>query len=172
MSICKQGFTLIELVIAIVVMTIGASAFLTLVFNITRHSADPMIQQQAYAITQAYMEEILARPFCDPDDATCQAGCSSATACSSCNAVEATRDLYDAVCDYDGLADNSGAEDFGGTAISGLEAYNVNVTVDDSAVTLGGLSSGTGQVVQIEVNVTHDGMTDIDVTLQAFKTNF
>ena len=57
-------------------------------------------------------------------------------------------------------------------AIAALSAYNVTVTVDDAGVALSGLSSGNGQVVRIEVNVTHASNPNVDVTLSAYRTNY
>lgn len=168
-----RGFTLIELIIGLVVLSIGVTAFLNLIITTTRHSADPMIQQQAHAIAQAYMEEILAQPFCDPDfSANCPAACTSGTACTTCNSVEGARSSYDAVCDYSGLTDGTGARDFSGALIGGLGSYNVSVAVDDSAVTLSGLSSASGQLVEITVTVTHDTQTSINAALKAYKVNY
>jgi MSHA pilin protein MshD len=169
----RRGFTLIETVFVLVVLALGVTAFLNLIRTTTAHSADPMIQQQAHAIAQAYMEEILARPFCDPDTvpSDCPANCTSA-ACGSCNTVEGSRSLYDSVCDYDGLGDTTGARDFSGSVQTGLEDYNVDVTVDDDAVTLGGLDSGSGEVVEVEVQVTHDEVDALNTSLKAYKANF
>ena len=168
-----RGFTLIEWVVALVVISVGVTAFLTLFLNVTQHSADPMNQQQAHAIAQAYMEEVLAQPFCDPDfSTTCPASCTSATACATCNIAEGARSNYDAVCDYNGLSDATGARDFNGGLIGGLGDYNVGVAVDDSAVTLSGLSSASGQLVEVTVTVTHDTQTGINDVLRAYKINY
>jgi MSHA pilin protein MshD len=169
----RNGFTLVELVIAIVVLGIGVTAFLAQIVNVTTHSADPMLQQQAHAVAQSYMEEILAQPFCDPDFSTdCRAACTSATACTTCNAAEGSRAAYDAVCDYDGLSDSTGARDFSGALIGGLGSYNVDVSVDDSGVTLSGLSSASGQLVEVTVTVTHDTQAEINDVLRAYKVNY
>ena len=169
----SRGFTLVELIIGLVVLGIGVTAFLNLIVNTTRHSADPMIQQQAHAIAQAYMEEVLAQPFCDPDfSTTCRTSCISATACATCNIAEGTRSNYDAVCDYNGLSDSTGARNYTGALVAGLGSYNVNVNVDDSAVTLSGLSSASGQLVEVTVTVTHDTQTGINDVLKAFKVNY
>ena len=167
----RNGFTLIELVIAIVVLSIGATTFLTLIINTTRDSADPVIQVQAFAIAQSYLEEILSQPFCDPDfSLDCRADCTASNACTACRLTEASRSLFDDVCDYNGLSD-SGAEDISGP-IAGLTSYIVDVTVDDSSVMLNGLTSATGQVVRVDVRVTHSGATDLDATLSSYKVNF
>ncbi|MCZ6503458.1 MAG: prepilin-type N-terminal cleavage/methylation domain-containing protein [Gammaproteobacteria bacterium] len=167
----SKGFTLVELVVSIVVLGISVTTFLTLVLQTTRDSPDAMIQEQAYAIAQSYMEEILSQPFCDPDFSTdCRTDCTASTACTTCSLAEGSRNQFDDVCDFNGLS-NNGAEDFNG-AITGLSAYNVDVTVDDSGVTLNGLSSASGQVVRIDVRVRHDTFTDLDATLKAYMANF
>lgn len=167
----RRGFTLIELVIAIVVLSIGATTLLTLIINTTRDSADPVIQEQAFAIAQSYMEEILTHPFCDPDFSTdCRTDCFDANACTACSLSEGSRSLFDDVCDYNGLSDN-GAEDFLGS-IAGLTPYIVDVTVADNSVTLNGLLSSSGQVVRIDVRVRHSGLSEVDATLIAYKVNF
>lgn len=169
----QAGFSLVELVVALVVLGIGVTAFLNLIINTTRHSADPMLQQQAHAVAQAYMEEVLAQPFCDPGfSTTCRTSCTSASACSACNTVEGSRSNYDSVCDFAGLNDNTGARDFTGGLVGGLGAYNIAVNVDDSAVTLSGLTSASGQIVQVTVTVTHDTSPDVNAAVTAYKTNY
>ena len=80
------------------------------------------------------------------------------------------RALFDDVCDYDGLSD-AGVVDQTGTPVAGLGAYNVTVTVDDS-VTLNGLSGRGGQVVLVNVNVTHSGNQRVDVNLSGYRGNY
>lgn len=148
-------------------------AFMNQVVNVTAHSADPMLQQQAHAIAQSYMEEIFSQPFCDPDYSTsCRTACTSAAACTVCNSAEGSRAAYDAVCDYNGLSDATGARTSGGALVAGLGAYNVSVAVDDSGVTLSGLSSTSGQVMEVTVTVTHDTQTGINDVLRAYRVNY
>lgn len=172
------GFTLIELVITIVVLAIGVTSFIRLMNASTIASVDPMVRQQAHAIAQSYLEEVMLNSFCDPNLSTdCPAFCTAANICSTCGGSVAspppaeTRPDYDDVCDYNGLTD-SGARNQFDIAIAALSDYDVTVTVDDSAVTLSGLSSASGQVVRVDVNVTHATNPDIDVTLSGYRTNF
>ncbi|MEZ4290283.1 MAG: prepilin-type cleavage/methylation domain-containing protein [Myxococcota bacterium] len=104
-----RGASLVEIVVAIVVTSIALSGTLMLVDTTTRRSADPMLERQAISIGESYLEEILQKPFFDPDDGTL------------CPSPEADRDRYDNVCDYQGL-DEIGARDQQGDAIAGLEA--------------------------------------------------
>ena len=166
------GFTLIELVLAIVILSIGVTAFVALINQTVRHSADPMVNSQANAIAQAYLEEIMLSNFCDPDlTSDCPTDC--AAACNVCTAfssqVGETRATFDDVCDYNSLPDNIVRNRFG-TQITPLNDYTVTVQVDDTGVTLDGLSSNNGQVVRIDVNITH--ANGADVSISGYKTNF
>jgi MSHA pilin protein MshD len=152
------GVTLIELTVSIMVIAIAVSGTLLLVSTATRHSADPMVERQALAIADAYLEEILLRAFYDPD---------LGVGGGSCPAAEASRPLFDNVCDYDGL-DDSGARDQDGNAIAGLGAYRVRVNVDTTA-TLNTLS-GASDVLRTDVRVTHPNQ--IDLSLSGYRARF
>lgn len=177
----RDGFTLIELVIAIAVLAIGASAFLVLFNFSTRHSIDPLVREQAQAIAQSYLEEVLLNPFCDPDVTTdCPAACTvSPCGNPSCTSLEMSggvpdRPNFDDVCDYDSINDTSGPVDREGNPLSPslLGAYNVRVNVVDTGITWNGLSSDSGQVVRVDVIVTNDNLSDLNVTVSGYKTNY
>lgn len=130
--------SLIELVVAIVVISIALSATLLVVDTTTRRSVDPMLERQSIAIAEAYLEEILQKAYTDPDDD------------QLCPAAEGSRALYDNVCDYNGLAD-SGARDQNGTAVVGLESYQIAIAIDTTA-SLGGVT-GSADVVRVDATV-------------------
>lgn len=110
------GLTLVELIVAMLVISIALAGVLLATAYTTRHSADPVVRHQATAIAEAYLEEITLKDYRDPDDG------------NLCPAPEAERAFYDNICDYSGLSDD-GAVDQNGNAISGLENYAVSVTV-------------------------------------------
>jgi len=172
-----RGFTLIELVITIVILAIGVTAFTQLMNASTIASIDPMIRQQAHAVAQSYLEEVMLNSFCDPNlSADCAAFCTSANICSVCGGSASplpaeSRPDYDDVCDYNGLLDTGARNQFD-AAIAALSDYNVTVTVVDNSVSLSGLSSASGEVVRVDVNVTHASNSNVDVTLSAYRTNF
>lgn len=174
----QGGVTLIELVIAIVVLAVGVGTLLSVLLQTTRHSADPEVTQQASAIARSYLEEVLEKAFCDPNDFStdCPASCTSA-ACATCSGATIdgvtpeSRPSYDDVCDYAGLADLNGARDESGAAVPGLAAFNVRVTVSDSDA-LNGLTGAAGRILRVEVDVTHDTLTDVHVTLGAYRANY
>ena len=74
MSTCKQalrsqsGFTLIELVIFIVVVSVAVVGLLGVISRTTSSSADPQLRKQALVLAEAMLEEVqLARfTFCNP----------------------------------------------------------------------------------------------------------
>ncbi len=115
----NNGLTLIELIVAMVVISIAFSGVLLIMNYATSHSADPVLQRQALAIAESYLEEIMLKEVTDPD-----------------GVGEGSRALYDDVSDYDGLDDN-GAKDQLGNAISGLSNYQVKVVVNEVASGLG-----------------------------------
>src|SRR2546423_6677522 len=84
----QAGISLIDIIAAILVIGIAVAAVVS-VFTVTvQHSADPMMRRQAQLIAEAYLEEILLQKFYDPDTD------------NVCPAPEASRNLYDNVCDY------------------------------------------------------------------------
>ena len=107
----QSGVTLIELIVAMVVISIALGGVLLVLNYTTLHSADPVLRHQAIAIAEAYMEEVTLKNYSDPDADG-----------------EGSRALYDDVDDYNGLSD-TGARDQNGNAISGLENYLVSVSV-------------------------------------------
>lgn len=169
---CK-GFTLLELVVVITILAIGTAAFLNLIINVTKGSIDPQINVQANAIAQSYLEEVMLNNFCDPDLMTdCPAMCTASNVCANCSQNTGgleTRATFDDVCDYNNLPDTI-IRDQQGTPIAPLGDYRVTVAVDGNGASLGGLSSTNGEVVRIDVNVTHP--SGASVSLSGFRANF
>ena len=150
----QRGVTLIELIIFIIVVSVAMTGVLVVMNQSSRTNADPMVREQATAVAQAYMEEVMLQPYSDPDGGEI-GGCE----------VGETRSTYDDVADYDCTADNNGAVDQNGTLVPGLEAYNVVVNVAND--TLNGDSSQ-----RIDVQVSHDGVAGMVVMLTAHRLNY
>jgi MSHA pilin protein MshD len=144
----ERGMTLIELVIAIVVVAIAVSAILGVLSRNVEHSADAMIMSQAVSIAEAYMEEVSLKAFADPDGID----------------GEALRADFDDADDYAGLVDN-GAYDQFGNAIAGLAGYTVSVAVGPSTALPG---IGGADALRIDVRVAYAPY--IDYVLSAYKT--
>lgn len=58
----QRGFTLIELIIFIVIVSVALTAIFKLTNNVIQNSADPMVRKQSIAFADSLMEEILAHP--------------------------------------------------------------------------------------------------------------
>ena len=129
----SSGFTLIEMVIAIVIIGVGLAGVLLAFSTAVKASADPLIHKQMLTIAEEMMEEVLLKPYAP-----------GAGTISGCNRTDA-----DDVSDYNGY--NQPVCEIGGSAISGLGAYTVTVTVDAGA-SLGTLSSS---VKKVTVTVGH-----------------
>ncbi|SDS96496.1 type II secretion system protein [Pseudomonas oryzae] len=132
----QRGVTLVELVIAIVIVGIAAAALYGAMASIGGRSADPLLRQQSLALAEAYLEEVLLQDFLDPATAT------------QCPAAQAQRHNYDNVCDYAGLVDN-GARNAYGEALAGLGGYRVSVSVTPTA--WNGLAASDVLYVQVSV---------------------
>ena len=142
--------TLIEVVIAIVVVAIAVGAILGVLARNVEHSADAMVVRQAVAIAEAYMEEVSLKPFSDPDATD----------------GETSRLDFDDADDYDGLVD-AGARDQFDNPIAGLAAYTVSVAV----VASGALPSvAASDALRIDVRVQSPPF--VDYVLSAYKTRF
>ena len=146
----QAGTTLIELVIAIVIVSIAVSAVLMALSMTIGYSADPMIRHQAIAIAEAYLEEIALKAFDDPDGVD----------------GEANRTLYDDVNDYNGLVD-VGARDQFNAALAGLYDYTVTVAVTASSALP---SIASTDLFLISVTITH--AADINFTVSAYRANY
>ena len=146
----QQGVTLVELIVAITIVSIAATTILGTMATVASRSADAMVQQQAIAIGQAYLDEILQRWVVDPNGTPPDTGRSS----------------WDLVDQYNGLSD-TGAHDQFNNAIAALSAYNVTVAVVQSAALTGIASSA---VRRIDVTVTRS--PNVTVTMSGYRTSY
>ena len=64
---CQTGFTLVELIIFIVVVSVGAVGILAVMNESVGRSADPMLRKQAAVLADSILEEVLLKAYCDPD---------------------------------------------------------------------------------------------------------
>lgn len=158
----QHGVTLVELIISMLIISIALAGVLSVMNFTTGRSADPMIQHQAIAIAEAYMEEIMLQGYFDPDITDPEVGTHECIT----GYKEGSRKLYDNVCDYDGLTDDGARKiDSPDDQISGLENYDVSV-----AVIYGDKILNDDPGLKITVTVTHDAMGSID--LVGYRTDY
>ena len=144
-----RGATLIEMVLAIVVLGVGLAGVL-LAFSITtRGSADPLIAQQMLALAEEMLEEIQLKPYA-PEANAAPAACA--------------RNTFNDVSDYDGYAPTAGVICFiDGTPIGSLTGYSISVTVQTATL------AGVAAAKRIAVTVKHSRDT---LTLVGWRTDF
>ncbi|OUS28287.1 hypothetical protein A9Q99_12210 [Gammaproteobacteria bacterium 45_16_T64] len=163
----SRGVTLIELVIAIVVMAVALEAMLSTFAGNVNRSADPMWRNKTIKISQIYLDEILSKRY---DENTPIGGVPAATilSCSSLgpDTAETSSALYDDVDDYHGYSGvptgTSGALD------SSYSNYSVSITVtcDGSGASV----VGSDNAKKITLVVTPPGQNAI--TFYAYRANY
>jgi MSHA pilin protein MshD len=173
------GFTLVELVMFIAIVSVAVGGVLLAYQAAARDSADPIVKKQALAIAESLLEEIQQMPFtyCDPNDPAAPTATSTA-ACATVEAIgpEAGESRYSATLPFDNVNDYhgydtaaempAGMKDITGTAISGLAAYNAAVTV--AAADLGGVPAGEALLISVTVT----GPANVSVKLDAYRTRY
>ena len=168
----QAGLTLVEMVMFILVISVGLVGVLSVMNFTTRSSADPMIREQALLIAESYVEEIVLKAFLDPSTPPVTQVCPTTSPYK-----EASRSAYDNICDYNGLSD-TGARDQFGNAIPGLESYNVAVTVSGgSTLSVGPAANpvnntGAIRVLQVDVTVTNGNVPGFSLPLTAYRLNY
>lgn len=68
----QRGVTLVELIVFIVIVSVGVVGLVSVIGPMVRTSADPMVTKQLAAIAESLLNEAIHQPYtwCDPDDAT------------------------------------------------------------------------------------------------------
>ena len=150
------GFTLIEMIMFVTIVSIAMAAMMS-VFSLTvRSSADPIQPKQAMLVAESMLEEILLKPYVNPDGGY-------VAACT----VTCDRARFDDVKDYHNYASNGVyALDDLSTRVAGLEAYAVSVNVADSTTTS---NANTSTGLRVTVTVSVSGNT---FTLTGYRFNY
>jgi MSHA pilin protein MshD len=137
----SRGFTLIELIIFIVVVSVGMVGILKVMDVTVKSSADPMVRKQAVALADSILEEIMQKDYAH--DASAPVGTNRAT--------------YDNVDDYHGLTQTAFTD-----LPSALSVYDIAIVVA-APLSLNGVP-----MKKISVTVSrHNGSES--VTLTAYR---
>lgn len=116
-----RGFTLIEMIIAIVIIGVGLAGVLTAFTTTVKASADPLIRKQMLAVAEGMVEEILLKPYA-------VSGTAPTNPSTSCGAAGSSRLAFDDVGDYHNYR-TTGICDIEGDPVNGLGSYNLTVAV-------------------------------------------
>ena len=185
----QHGISLIELIMFLIIVSLGAVALLSVFTTTVRKSTDPMVRKQMLAIAESLLEEVQSKPFtyCDPDDANARTATRAvvgagptlcATSAQSNNLTQPvgeTRLTFDNVADYGGTTGTttiSPISDISGSPIAGLTAYSAQISI--AAQALGSIAAadadGTPQSLAITVTVTGPGNNSL--ALQGYRTRY
>jgi MSHA pilin protein MshD len=141
-----QGMTLIEVVVATAVISIAGTVLVGTLGYVNHNSGAAMLQAQAQSIATAYLNEITAKSFNDPDGVD----------------GELSRDLYDDVNDYDGLDDAQARDRFGNI----VGNFRVRVAVSPAAL------NGVPALNSFRIDVTVDFGNGRQVMATGFRMNY
>lgn len=156
----EPGFTLVEMVIAIVIIGIGLAGVLLAINTTVRSSADPLIRKQMLAIAEELLEEALLKPF-----AVAGAAPNNLPQICDVNPIP-SRIAFDDISDYHNYR-TTGICAITGATIVGLTAYELAIQVSNTS--LGDITLDSGNAKQINVTVTHGAD---HLTLTGFRTNY
>lgn len=144
----QRGMTLIEMVIAMVVIAVGLAGVLLAFGTVGAGSADPVIERQLQAVAEEMLEEISLKPFA-------AAAHTPPAACA--------RNTFNDVADYHGYTSSGQVCTIDGTPIPALSGYSVAVSVTSD--TLAGVSGA----LKISVTVSRGSLS---LTLVGWRTDY
>ncbi|MFV2060810.1 MAG: hypothetical protein ACC653_08995 [Gammaproteobacteria bacterium] len=170
-----SGFTLIEIIIVIIFISIAMVSILSAYTHSMRNSATPMHQIRAVELAQAYMEEILNKRF---DEASGQGGLprcgssdSAALACTTAVNFGAeageTRSLYDDVDDFDGLDDPLLIDSLGNVR-TGYDNYRAQIFVSYAGNDLSSINNNDAKRIDIIITTANGS----SFNFSAYRVNF
>jgi MSHA pilin protein MshD len=189
----QAGLTLIELIVFIVVISVGLMGILAAYNTVVRQSADPLIRKQALSIAESLLLEIEQQPFtwCDTHDdnvdtaTTGVVGAPGGCATTSQNLLPsggnhcfsgqspASESRGDNVNPFDNVSDYAGycgpASDIVGTPQPALANYTMSVAITYAGGVAPFAGCSTDAVLRIEVTVAGGGET---VTLVGYRARY
>ncbi|MBU2863599.1 type II secretion system GspH family protein [Reinekea forsetii] len=142
----QKGVTLVELIIAMVIISIAAVAILQTLGSQTVRNVDPMIQSQAQMLARQFLEEVTGKSFFDGSaDPRLNSGLSRTQINNSVvdqsRAGAPSRVAWDNIYEYDGYT-QSGLQDVYGNALTEFSNFSVDIEVDiSSTVSINGDSN-------------------------------
>lgn len=139
----SRGFSLMELIFFIVVVSVGLVGVLKVMDVGVGSSADPMVRKQALALAESVLQEVLQKAYTDPDPAV--------------TSGESTRASFDDVDDYNGRSNSTFTD-----LPASLSGYVIGIAV--APTTLGTLAAK-----RVTVSVTRGAEV---VSLLGYRTSY
>lgn len=193
-SFRQSGFTFVELIMFVVIVSIGVAGILSVFYVTTQKSADPAARKQLIAIAEAMLEEVELMPFTcrDPDDGTAS---DASVALSGNNCVvggtmetlgpEGGETRYQTITPFDNVNDYNGFDT--ATAVpsgildpsqtlAGPAGYRAVVTVAVQALGPGAsqvaATDATGTMQSLLINVTVTNPRGESITLSGYRARY
>lgn len=154
----SSGFSLVETILFIVIVSVALAGVLSVMNLTTQHSADPLIRKQAIVVAESLLEEIAQQNFSNPSGGF------------SGPAIQANRALFDDIGDYNGFATNGIYAIDGNTPIPELAGYNAAVRVADTTLGPAGGQIPAASVKLISVTIT--GPDNVPVVLDGYRSAY
>lgn len=149
----QRGVSLVELIVFLVVISVGLVALLNVFSQSMQTTNDPAINARALALAQAQLDDILARKFDENTPTGGVPACGSPGA-PACLGIVPDTD-YDDVGDYNGLS----------ASPNGIDNLSVSVVEAGSEL---GLANDAARRITVTVVTPNAG----SLVLSAYKVNF
>ena len=168
------GFTLIEIIIGIVMLSISLAIVSTLIVPTEEQSADNILQIKAAELGQSFLNDISSRAFDENSDMAggrlrcgepSRGDCTEEDDFGPEQPGEETRDLFDDVDDYDDYKLNFNANN------EGLHSSYTNFTIDVQVV-YDGESLGLAEKAAKKITVTITTPLGTAIQFATHKANF
>ena len=155
------GFSLVELIVFIVIVSVALAGVLAVMNLTTQHSADPLVRKQAIAVAESLLEEIALHDFTKP-----------VVGGFPGPFTQPNRQYFDSIGDYNNFTTTGIYPIDSNTQIPGLTGYNVSVTVANADLGPAGsvITAASGNAKLITVIVT--GPDNTSITLSGYRTAY
>lgn len=185
----QQGFTLIETIVGIVVLSIAFSIFTTLIYPLANQSAEQVHQIKAAELGQSMINEILSKAFDENSDMSggyyrCgedqnNDGEIKAVDGETCTATASlgldnaeTRKTFDDVDDYHGIVNIEGSLGNDDSLADLYIGYKANVQVINDSDYDGDNDSADNNFTAKFITVTITTPQDFDFAFSVYRVNF
>jgi len=168
-----KGLTLVELVVAMVVIALGVTAVLAMLAQGFRGSADPQLRIKSVELAQAYMAEVFDKRW-DENTPPGGGGIPNDSCCGPDSGE--SRATFDDVDDYHGLREGQGCSPPAGRLQTGdgtdrsgrYDGYCVSLAVSVDAGPLANVDPGDAKRVTLTVT----GPRGFDTTFTTYRLDF
>jgi len=158
MTVMRRGFSLVEVIVFIMIVSIALAGVLSVMDLTTQRSADPLVRKQAIAVAESMLEEVALHDF--------------AVTSGSVAPTQANRQLFDDIGDYNNFTTSGIYPVDSAVPIPGLAGYSVAVSVVSADLGPAGsvITADSNQAKLITVTV--NGPDGVSVVLAGYRTAY